>query len=237
MTRFVAPLVVAAAALVLLWPDDADDRVPRQPATPEAPPSPSGPLARGIERSRAVITVRRGERDYELRGRLDLSTGYRFRGRITRGGSEYLRNGTPIWLAGGKGSMARMGHHFDTFTKPRDPWHDAPVWFDDHAPTLPLTHDPLDQSGAEVYAHLSFLALKHAVHGRPYDFARAAGRRYNDVREAARAAGKADFDVTVGDAGRVERLHLAVEPATVDVRLFPSERPVPALHFRRFAME
>jgi hypothetical protein len=236
MIRFVALLVVAAAGLWLLWPENADDPTPGQRVAPGLAPSPSGPLSRGIERSRAVVTIRRGERDYELRGRLDLSTGYRFRGRITSGGDEYLKNGTPIWLAGGKGSMARMAHHFDTFTKPADPRHDAPVWFDDHAPTLPLTHDPFGQS-AEVYAHLSFLALKHAVHGRPYDFARAAGRRYNDIREVARAAGETGFDVTLGNAGRVERLQLSVDPATVDVRLFPSERPVAAPRFRRFAME
>lgn len=169
-------LAVAVGAAVLLWPRDVADPPRAVSSAPQPLAPPRGPLARGIERSRLVITVRRGTRAYELRGGLDLSEGYRFRGRVTEGSYRYVDSGPPIWLAGGRGAWRGFQRPV-TLTKQNFAFdRDDPVWFDEHPPTLPLTrvrpnaYDSNYLKGAEVYAHLSLLALKHARHGRAFDF-------------------------------------------------------------------
>lgn len=243
--------VAASAAVVWLWPEDAADSPRAVASTPQPQAAPAGPLSRGIERSRVVITVRRDARAYELRGGLDLSEGYRFRGRITKSGYRHLEDGTPIWLAGGPGSWSRPApsnpgwrRYYDTLTKSSFS-RGKRFWLDDHPPTLPLTgfrlgqYDPNYLRGAEVYAHLSLLALKHARHGRALDFAPFARRPpgYSELRKVALAAGETDLTTTVGADGTVKRLRLDLPPATVDVRLFPSDRAIPRLSTRSFAME
>lgn len=215
MARFLGLLAVAAIAAAF-WLLADDERLP-SPQRVAPAPEPTSPLSQGIERSRAVITVRRGGREWELRGGLDLSEGYRYRGRITTTADRHLAKGTPIWLAGGHGTWAaRPGVH-DTMTKQAF-GRERPVWFDDHPPTLPLARGSFDEDdGAETYAHLALRALKHGTHDRRY--------------------GGTDPDVTVGEAGRVERLHLEHAATTVDVRLFASDHPVGPLRTRRFALE
>lgn len=244
--RVAVLLAVAIGAAILLWSKDAADPPRATSSVPQPQAAPRGPLARGIERSRLVITVRRGERAYELRGGLDLSEGYRFRGRITESGYRHLEDGTPIWLAGGPGTWVRPvpsvpgWRRYDTLTKSsfsrgRD------YWLDDHPPTLPLTrfrlgeYDPNYLKGGEVYAHLSLIALKHARHGRAFDFTPYTQR--NDLSKVGTAAGPTDVDVAVGATGTLERLRLDLPPATVDVRIFQSDRAVPRLNTRSFAIE
>lgn len=239
MPRFAALLIVLAAvavAIVLLRPDREDAT-----SEPAAAPEPAGRLAQGIERARAAITVRRGDMEYELIGGLDLSEGYRFRGRVKDSSYRYLDDGTPIWLAGGPGSVGGLDTP-DTLTRPDFSFdRDGPIWFDDHPPTLPLTraprhrYDPNYMKGAEVYAHLSLLALKHGRYGAAFDFAPYSER--NDLSKVGKAAGTTRIDATADPAGTLERLRLDLPPAAVEVRLYPSDRPVRALELRRFAME
>lgn len=244
MLRVLALVTILGAAALAVWLNDSEtqQRSPAPEIRAASTPESTGPLARGLERSRAVITVRRGDLEYELRGGIDLTEGYRFRGRVTESSTRYPDEGTPIWLAGGRGAWGGSDRP-DTLTKPDFPFNrDDPIWFDDHPPTLPLTeaqpnaYDPDFREGAEVYAHLSLLALKHAHYGRAFDFTPYAHR--NDLTKVVSDARRQTaFNASVGPAGMLERLRFALPPAVVDVRLSPSDRSIPVLKLRRFAIE
>jgi hypothetical protein len=202
--------------------------------------------------SRVVATVRSGDVRYRLRGRVDVSRGYRLCAGIGRAPTRWLARRV-LWLEGRGGSYGTLTAHGRRCER------DA-GWLDDHPPTLDLFDvrrlPAGGRTGAEDYLHSALLAMTaltgpavsggsgsqcgrsrcHRVLVAFRSFDREPPRRDEDswtLRPLVRSLGSHRVEVRVGPAGFVDRLRLAVPRA-------PGRTPRPvtvALALSRFGQE
>lgn len=169
--------------------------------------------------------------EYALRGRLDLTRGYRFCGRAAIDGE--IPRATALWVAADRGSLAGKNRTYDHVAQFSDATRTRPLtwrralrckrsgWVDDHPPTLPVTATNRSTAfdvGAESYVHLALLALTRTEEGTvSATMLRGAHGRYRIVFAYRR------FDrrppVEDDDAREIRRLLRAAGELPIDVSI------------------